>query len=205
METVSGEITTTVSVGASSVTTGEGSPSEPDISKEKLPVRELPSHAYSKVGLNYGITRSIGNYEFIRIDVNAEDYCLPDEKQNCWDILDTEVSVRISKILEHVEKFRNTKNVKTMFSEPVTQTADTEVEQLKKQIWKQLTLLSRFGKVKLSAAVEKMKKTELTVDFCKILLEQLEKRDVSFFLGKEISDGEPDAFENDAIENSFEG
>jgi hypothetical protein len=211
-ELIHGEVTTSVSVGTANQTEGEGSPSEPEITKETLPLREVPLNHYSKVRLTYGITKSIGNYEFVRADVSAEDFCHPDQKQECWDNLDKEVSLRISKVMDNVEKFRNTKPVSTSHSSGTLDGIETvaprdpEIEELRKLIWQQMVIQAKFGKIKLTSAIEKMKKAELTVEFCKKLLESLEKNDVSFFLGREINGSSDDetAFESDVIEASFE-
>lgn len=86
--TKTGSVTTTVSAGSKKDTQAnvEGSQANPATSKDMLPTKELPVN-HSKVGLTFGITKSLGNFEFLRVDVTAEDFCEPDKKVETLDAL----------------------------------------------------------------------------------------------------------------------
>jgi hypothetical protein len=82
-----GSVTTTVSAGSKKDTQAnvEGSQGNPHVEKDNLPSKEFVGNNYSKVGLTFGITKSLGNFEFLRIDVVAEDFCEPSKKVEALD------------------------------------------------------------------------------------------------------------------------
>ena len=88
--TKQGSITQTVSAGSKKDTVANktGSQADPDVSKDySLPPRRFQDTNYSKVGVTFGLTKSLGNFEFARIDVSAEDFCDPSKKKETWDEL----------------------------------------------------------------------------------------------------------------------
>ena len=55
----------------------------------------------AKVGVNLGITKSVGNYEFIKVDCYFEDYCESDKKQELFDRLLCEAKESLSVFVEN--------------------------------------------------------------------------------------------------------
>jgi hypothetical protein len=156
----------------------------------KSEVHTSAPEAWSKVRLGYGLTKSIGDFEFVRIDVSAEDYCPRDMKQQAWDALDVMVSERIKKCLAEYEQFRSSKHIRPaneIILEPLESTEQNPiVNETKKMINKLLLNAAKFGKVGYAAAVEKMK-TVTNEDIGQQIIKQLENTDYTFF--KEIDDG----------------
>lgn len=81
-----------------------GSPGDPKVEREvPLPQRRFPNGEFSKVGLTFGLTKSLGNFEFARIDVYVEDFCAPDKKVETLDEINkiaSDYTFRISKDIE---------------------------------------------------------------------------------------------------------
>jgi len=71
---VSDTVTTTLSVG-SKKHTGPGTESQPEVTKTKTNHREVCTESMARVAGTWGITKSLGNYEFARVDVQIEHYC----------------------------------------------------------------------------------------------------------------------------------
>jgi hypothetical protein len=211
---VSGSVTVTQSVG-NRQSVGEGSPQQADVTKEKLPAKIIQEpkkrgrpkgskndsakaevhtrapEAWSKVRLGYGVTKSIGDFEFVRIDVSAEDYCPPRLKQQTWDELDVVVSERIKKCLSEFEQFRSSKHIRPVnevILEPIDNTEEQKpiAQDTKKMINKLLLNAAKFGKIGYAAAVEKMKAVT-NEDVGQQIIKQLENTDYTYF--KEIDDG----------------
>ena len=105
-----GSVSTTVSAGSKkdSAANIEGSQANPITEKSPLPSREFSGNNYSKVGLTFGITKSLGNFEFLRIDVVAEDFCAPDKKVETLDAINavaTEYAVKaVQQGLEYLKQ-----------------------------------------------------------------------------------------------------
>ena len=51
-----------------------------DTEQHDLPEKLLGPHA-SRMGVNYGLTKNLQNFESARVDVYVEDYCEPDKKK----------------------------------------------------------------------------------------------------------------------------
>ena len=104
-----GSVTATMSAGTKKDSTAnvEGSQAHPQMQKDMLPPREVPA-LYSKVGLTFGITKSLGNFEFLRVDVTAEDFCAPDKKQETLDALNVVTSdYAVRSIQQGMEYLKN--------------------------------------------------------------------------------------------------
>lgn len=71
---VSDTLTTTISVG-SKKHTGPGTDSQPETTKKKTNHRDVEVDNIARVAGTWGITKSLGNYEFARMDVQIEHYC----------------------------------------------------------------------------------------------------------------------------------
>jgi hypothetical protein len=187
-----GQITTSISVG-NSHSIGDGSKNEPEVIKERMPLREIPRDNYSKVRLTYGVTKSIGNYEFIRVDVSAEDFCHPEDKQAAYDNLDKEIDIRMQRILANVERFRNGKEIKSSkgIELPPQENGqkieeyDVEMYELKKKIHQEILLLAKMSKINYQNAITKLKRYPMTKPFYLQLLSDLANNNISFFLGND--------------------
>jgi len=78
---------------------------DPEIKTEyPLPERTFES-AYSKVGVSLGMTRSLGNYEFARVDVYVEDFCEPDKKLETFNELHKQATSMVGVVVKDVDKF----------------------------------------------------------------------------------------------------
>lgn len=199
-----GKITETVSVGTKE-SVGEGSQSNPNLKKEMLPPKDVEDR-YSKVILSYGMTKSIGDFEFIRIDVGAEEFCDRDKKQETWDALHKEVSSRIEKILNETEKFRNQANI----SKPTQPQSNLQLEEVnidlleKKKTLNRLILnASKFGKIRYQHAIDKLKGVNINEELCDKLINDLNNKNYDYFNDEGESDGGSGANE-EAGEVSFE-
>ena len=188
-----GKITETVSVGTRE-SVGEGSQENPNLKKEMLPPKDVPEK-YSKVILSYGMTKSIGDFEFIRIDIGAEDFCARDKKQETWDELHKEVSLRIEKILKDTESIRNEASI----SKPKTGVELKEIDpaflEKKKTLNRMILNAAKFGKIRYQVAVDKLKSIELNSDLCDKLINDLNEKSYDFFIekGEVGDDGEGNA------------
>jgi plasmid maintenance system antidote protein VapI len=201
----SGEATTTVSIGQAS-TTGEGSPEKPVVIKEVLPPKEFTHARNAEVSLSYGITKSLGNFEFIRVDVWVKDFCESERKQECWDKLETEALKRLEKVLTNIDKVKtlipsspnHNPEVGNMVEDsplgmelipaPIVEEKKAEgdaSEEIRKCIHKEVLRLAKLSRIKYKMAVEKLRESKLDHDFATALLEQLANNDVSFFVGEE--------------------
>lgn len=88
--TVQGKVTETASVGTKREAEANkaGSQADPVVERHQdLPPRRFQDTNYSKVTVTFGLTLSLGNFEFARIDVSAEDFCAPEKKKETWDEL----------------------------------------------------------------------------------------------------------------------
>lgn len=193
-----GSLTITQSVGNMD-SVGEGSPMNAEVTKENLPPKKTRGRPkgvknanptvhtsalekpWSKVRLGYGVTKSIGNFEFVRIDVSAEDYCLSDEKQKTWDELDTVVSERIQKCISEYERFRASKHIQPS-REVIVEGTSTVSEESRKLLNKLIMNAARFGKIRYSQSLEKIKKI-VTEEQALSEISKLENQDYSFFEG----------------------
>lgn len=62
-------------------------------------------HKRPKVGTSFGLTKNLGDYNSLRIDVWYEDYVKPDETpeetaERVWDMVDSEVAKRLQEVNE---------------------------------------------------------------------------------------------------------
>jgi len=199
-----GTITVMQSVG-NQQSVGEGSPEHAEVTKENLPPKKTRGRPkgstknkvgdtvvneivqpMSKVRLGYGVTKSLGNFEFIRIDVSAEDYCFQNEKQKAWEELDVIVSERIQKCISEYERFRSSKYITSSNEVAVTsETApdnggDPVKEESKKFLTKLIMNAAKFGKIGYAASLEKSKSITSEIEAQKVIT-QLESQDYSFF------------------------
>lgn len=83
-----------------------GSQADPYLNRDySLPQRKFQETNYSKVGLTLGLTKSLGNFEFARIDVYAEDFCEPSKKQETWDGLNDLATKYVVKTVKELEDY----------------------------------------------------------------------------------------------------
>lgn len=115
--TKQGQVTVTASTGTKkdSEANKDGSQANPVLEKEYvLPPRRFQETNYSKVGLTIGLTKSLGNFEFLRVDVYAEDFCEPEKKTETWDALHDlagEYCYRVATNIEsYISEKKNGKN-----------------------------------------------------------------------------------------------
>lgn len=110
--TKQGSVTTTVSAGSKKDSTAnvEGSQAHPNMQKDMLPPREVPA-VHSKVGLTFGITKSLGNFEFLRIDVTAEDFCAPEKKVETLDAINVVISDYAVRALQQGMEYLKNKDI----------------------------------------------------------------------------------------------
>jgi len=73
---------------------------------EKEPRRRFEGEFPSKVGVNLGVTKTIGNYEFIKVDCTFDDYCYPEDRAEMFDSLLSEACERIASVVENVDKYK---------------------------------------------------------------------------------------------------
>lgn len=200
---MNGQAVTSISIGTAD-SVGENSPGNPILIKEKLKPKMVKEN-YSEVSLSFGLTKSLGNFEFMRVDVFAKDFCASDKKQECWDLLDKEILERLEKVLANVEKYRSTPvGLLTVNSVPLPPLEDEKNEvaiplpplenevkvktddllELKKLIYKEVKRLAIAGKFKFNFAVQKLSEVQFTKEFAQDLLSSLERDDVKFFTGE---------------------
>jgi len=187
-----GKVLTSISVGTAKEV-GEGTQEQPILVKELLASSHV-TPCYSEVSMSYGATKSLGNFEFIRCDVWAKDFCEFDKKQECWDNLEKEISTRMEKVLNDVTKFIGEKAQVSVPSndlpplleqtEPIQKEGEASIE-LKKCIHKEVFRLAKLGKLRYNNAIQKLKETKLDYNSATILLEQLTNNDISFFVGED--------------------
>jgi hypothetical protein len=151
----------------------------------------------------------LGNFEFIRCDVWAKDFCEFDKKQECWDNLEKEISSRLEKVLKDVTSFIGEKAQVSVPSdlppllEQVEQPKEGEAStELKKCIHKEVFRLAKLSKLKYNFAIQKLKETKLDHVSATTLLEQLTNNDVSFFVGESIN---VEQLESNSEQTSTEG
>lgn len=103
-------MTTTKSVGSKddSVRSRPGSASFPDVSKEIVGgLKEFFEGCYSKMTVAKGMTVSVGNYEFARIDVALEDFCTPDQRDAKYKEVSDFVSGKVRDEVMSIKQFVN--------------------------------------------------------------------------------------------------
>lgn len=209
-----GEVVTSVSVGNDAVVAQE----KPILTKEKLKAKEVPVDS-SEVAISFGLTKSLGNFEFFRCDVYAKDFCAIDQKQKTWDLLEKEVSERLEKVLNNMDKYRSAPVGSVTFIKelPPLEEVIKEIKEetkenkdpfyeFKKSIHMELLRLSKLGKFKpyggLTYAVTNLKGSNWTEQFAEDLLTQLKNDDISFFIG--VSNGSTTEFESGSSEDNSE-
>lgn len=84
-----------------------GSNADPVVQIERdLPVRRFGEADYSKVGLTFGLTKSLGNFEFARIDVSIEDFCAVDKKVETLDQIKKLTSEYVYKEAQAIDAYK---------------------------------------------------------------------------------------------------
>lgn len=84
-----------------------GSQADPVVQNERdLPVRRFGEADYSKVGLTFGLTKSLGNFEFARIDVTIEDFCAVDKKVEALDQIKKLASEYVYKEAQAIDAYK---------------------------------------------------------------------------------------------------
>lgn len=200
---LNGEATTSISIG-NSQSVGEFSQENPVIVKDKLPATQVKSNNYSEVALSYGLTKSLGNFEFIRCDVWVKDFCDQDKKQECWDNLNKEVTVRLEKVLQDIEKFKpvqqslQPKQTGIELPPLLEEQEINQAEKIKKAIHKEVFRLAKAGRIKYHFAIKKLQEATLSDDFSLDLLAQLLDNNITFFIGDNNGNSEQQQIESNS-------
>ena len=187
-----GKVVGTISAGSKN-DEGEGSPSEPHTVETLREPVEVPQR-YSKVMLSFGITKSLVNFEFARIDVGAEDFCAPEDKDEAWTNLSLSVGACLEKLIGEIDTFRAAKSpIKTPPQAPTTPPLVAPLEpkkaagdatfETRKVLHSEIKLLANQGLLVYREAIEKIQNTTLNESFALTLLTALRSNDVSFFKG----------------------
>lgn len=92
--TKQGERTVTASIGTKKDTEKKkhGTESSPLILREKLTAKEFAEGNYSEVGISFGLTLNMGNYESVRFDIHQKDFCKPEDRAEMRRLLCAEVT-----------------------------------------------------------------------------------------------------------------
>lgn len=86
-----------------------GSESHPVVDVEHGPDREVDLRDHCLVGVSFGLTRSMGNYEFARIDVRVEDWCPRSEKDAKYEELRSFCSTKVNMVSAQITGYVNAK------------------------------------------------------------------------------------------------
>ena len=101
-----GKTVVTTSVGDSGADFANlpGSKADPDVETHPREPREFGEHDYSKVTVTLGITKSLSDFEFARVSVSIEDFCLatPEERLKCYETAKSEASSMIGGVLKKI-------------------------------------------------------------------------------------------------------
>lgn len=108
---VQGQVSVSVSSGTKkdSQANKENSSAVPLVTRTPLEPKQFRDGQYSKVGVNFGLTMSLGNFEFAKIDVSCEDFCAPDEKKETWQALSKEATNYLFSAAKNVKSYLNEK------------------------------------------------------------------------------------------------
>jgi hypothetical protein len=171
-EMVNGKVTISVSLQESP---GGDAKSEPIIEKQVLPPRPVQPFP-SKVTFSMGYTKSFGNYEFLRVDVSAEDYCDPENKKQTWEHLETVTTEKIKEVMTTIEKQRNAHN-------QLPEKKGDASQDSRRLIHGFIINLSKQGRLDYKSCIEKLRNTELMEDLAQDIIAQLKDGDFTFFGG----------------------
>lgn len=106
--TKQGQATVTMSRGTKKETEANtpGSQADPVMIKDfALPQRRFQETNYSKVGLTMGLTKSLGNFEFARMDVYVEDFCEVDKKRETLDAINRAATDYVVKAMIELDAY----------------------------------------------------------------------------------------------------
>jgi hypothetical protein len=167
-----------------------------EITEERLPNRELINP--SKVTLAFGVTKSVGNFEFVRFDVGAEDFCETRKKQETWDNLEAEVSKRMEKLISNIKQYETPEVKESAGSSlppldevpEVVEKKGNAPEVLRKEIHKEVLKLAKLSKINYIFAIRKLQEVIIDEDFGTKLLKELQNNNLTFFTG--VNNGEPE-------------
>lgn len=103
-ESVNGQQTVSSCTYQASDETAKG---DPTVGREPRALRELPPYP-SRVAVSLGLTKSLGGYEFARMDVTLEDYCDPTKaaREARFEELKAEGKAMISSLVARIDAGR---------------------------------------------------------------------------------------------------
>ena len=79
-------------------------------------LRPTTANTTTKVSCNVGVTKSIGNYEFVKIDCGFEEYCGSEEKHEVFDSLATQAMDRLTHFIENMDNVKRNLAVRSVLS-----------------------------------------------------------------------------------------
>ena len=75
---------------------------------QKQPRDPRQGEELKKVTVNVGLTKSLGNYEFLKVDCSFEDFCAADERKKMFGSLLQEATECVSHVVEHFPAYQRT-------------------------------------------------------------------------------------------------
>lgn len=104
-----------------------GSQGDPEVEREIREEREVPV-VYSKVAVTLGMTRSLGNFEFARVDVTIEDFCAPDQKKETFEALHKDATAMVGGVVKDIDAYLKKKRdrAKGTTAEPKVETPESQ-------------------------------------------------------------------------------
>lgn len=114
METVTGKEVVTHSAGTKQEGDAnvQGSSSDPEVKTYMREPQEFLPKSYSKVTISLGMTKSLGDFEFARVDVEIEEYCdaTPEARKECFTKIDGEARSMMMTVANRIRQVRGARN-----------------------------------------------------------------------------------------------
>lgn len=121
-----------------------GSQSDPEVEELLREERELPA-LHSKVGLTLGMTRSLGNFEFARVDVYVEDFCETDKKKATFEALHKEATAMVGGVVKDIDAYLKKKRDRQAGNTTVETKAEKPEQKLSDEPTKAVIDTSNMG------------------------------------------------------------
>lgn len=163
---------------------GLGSQDAPILNREELDSEiNAADIDLIKLSLSVGITKSLGNYEFLRVDAACEHYCEKESRVETWKFLEQELGKKVKEVISNLTN-SNT-NLKPV---PNSSSYEIRLNQQKKRLNDLILLLSDKKLLDRNSAIQKLKEEsdKIDINFCEQLIKQLQSNNFSYFKEEQI-------------------